>query len=86
MQRNRNGLERVDEMVPRNENIWVCCKVLQNSERMKVESVDWTLQAVCYRSGNETGNDVMEEWKESSDCLSESQSGVDSAIPARECF
>lgn len=41
--RNRNGLERVAEMVPSNENIWVCCKVLQNSERMKVESVDWAL-------------------------------------------
>lgn len=85
-QRNRNGLERVDEMVPSNENIWVCCKIFQNSERMKVESADWALQAVCYRAVDETGKVVMKDWKENSDSLRESQHSVDTGFPDQECL
>lgn len=65
-------------------NIWICCKVLQNSQGMEVESGDQ--QVVCYRAGGETGKVVVEEWRERADCLPDSQAGVDPGFPARECF
>lgn len=50
------------------------------------EREDSLLQVVFYRAGSDTGDLVMEDRKESSDHLSDSQASVSSGFPGTECL